>query len=490
MPRGGGGFGGGGFRGGGFSGGGFRGGGFSGRGYGGGYRGGGSRGGTPFGRTGARRTVTGGRRGPYSHHRYYPRRRYYRYWHMPWYRRWWYSPYWAGYWRRPWYYSPAYIGGGVAFTVLMLLVVLPVFGLAFWYPFSDADTNGNVNYRSTEYLYYNEYWYEYEYIDGSGQISYSVQSTLSDITFAIHNQPFSSLPKIDRPGSITGTKLLTGNQYKYEQLYLKAGSSIQYDYNASNIVEFYIFDWNGMYYWDMGYSGTHKVHITGTSGDNTYNIASTDDYYIVWYNEEGGNIFVDFTIDYTEKNVIDLDSAAYYDGPDMQLEDTFTGLTSGTWYFFIYFDPMYSPEEYTVITFDVTFNTGYTANERWQSLAPIFIIILIIVVIIIIAAVIARKGQKKIKPSSEPKTATTEAVAKKKIAKKTTQLPTKCVRCGAGNSATAKFCISCGGKISGRPIGSSPSIVTPATAKSCAYCGSKIRDADKFCMFCGTKIDR
>ena len=210
MPRGGGG----GFRGGGFSGGGFRGGGFGGRGgFGGGYRGGGSRGGTPFGRTGARRTVTGGRRGPYSHHRYYPRRRYYRYWHMPWYRRWWYSPYWAGYWRRPWYYSPAYIGGGVAFTVLMLLVVLPILGVAFWYPFSDADTNGNVNYRSTEYLYYNEYWYEYEYIDGSGQISYSVQSTTSDISFAVHNQPFSSLPKIDRPGSITGTKLLTTNQY-------------------------------------------------------------------------------------------------------------------------------------------------------------------------------------------------------------------------------------------------------------------------------------
>jgi len=489
MPRGGGG----GFRGGGFSGGGFRGGGFSGRGggFGGGYRGGGSRGGTPFGRTGARRTVSGGRRGPYSHHRYYPRRRYYRYWHMPWYRRWWYSPYWAGYWRRPWYYSPAYMGGGIAFIILMFLVILPVAGVAFWYPFSNADLNGNVNYRSTEELYYNEYWYEYEYMDNSGQITYSVQSSSSNVMFAIWNQPFSSLPTTDRDGSVADSVILINNQYRYEQFYLKQGSTIHYDWNSTNTVEFYIFDWYGIYYWDQGSSGTHKVHLTGTTGDNTYVIPYADDYYVVWHNDVGGSITVDYNISYTEKNVVDLETVTlHHEGPGQNLADTVTGLPAGNIYFFIYFDPMYSPEEYTYITFDVTYYTGYTAVERWQSLAPIFIVILVVVVIIIIAAIVARRGQKKIKPSSEPKTAATAPSTKKKVAKTTAQMPATCVRCGAGNTATAKYCIKCGGKMSGRQYGAAPTVITPATAKSCAYCGSKIKGADKFCMFCGTKIDR
>lgn len=489
MPRGGGG--GGGFRGGGFSGGGFRGGGFSGRGggFGGGYRGGGSRGGTPFGRTGARRTVSGGRRGPYSHHRYYPRRRYYRYWHMPWYRRWWYSPYWAGYWGRPWYYSPAYMGGGVAIAILMLLVVLPVFGVAFWYPFSDADINGTVNYRSTESLYYNEYWYEYEYMDGSGQIEYSVQSTTSDVKFAIWNQPFSSLPTMDRVGSVVDSVVLINNQYRYEQFYLRAGSTIHYNFSADSSVDFYIFDWYDMYYWDMGSPATPEV--SGTTGDDTYVVPSADDYYLVWHNDGGGSsINVDYNISYTEKNVIDLESVTYHhEGPGQNLADTVTGLPAGNWYFFIYFDPMFSPAEFTIITFDVTFNTGYTAAERWSSLAPIFIVILVVVAIIIVAAVVARRGQKKIKPSSDPKAAATTPTAKKQVSKTTSLTATNCVRCGAGNSATAKFCIKCGGKISGRQVGSKPEITTPANSKSCAYCGSKIKGMDKFCIFCGTKIN-
>ncbi|GAH06062.1 unnamed protein product, partial [marine sediment metagenome] len=40
--------------------------------------------------------------------------------------------------------------------------MLPLFGVAMWFPFSNGDANGDVNYRSTETLYFNEYWYEYE----------------------------------------------------------------------------------------------------------------------------------------------------------------------------------------------------------------------------------------------------------------------------------------------------------------------------------------
>ncbi|MHA1933192.1 MAG: hypothetical protein ACW96X_11660, partial [Promethearchaeota archaeon] len=188
MPRGGGG--GGGFRGGGFrGGGGFGGGGFRGGGFGGGYRGGGGRSsGRPFGRTGAPRTTSGSRSGPYSHRYYRPHRRYYRpswWYHRPWYYRWWYSPWWAGHYYRPWYYSPMYVGGGITSIILFALILLPIAGVTFLFPFSDADTNGYVNYRSTETLYFNEFWYEYEHIEAGNDITFSVDSSPSDITFAI-----------------------------------------------------------------------------------------------------------------------------------------------------------------------------------------------------------------------------------------------------------------------------------------------------------------
>jgi DNA-directed RNA polymerase subunit RPC12/RpoP len=407
---------------------------------------------------------------------------------MPWYRRWWYSPYWAGYYRRPWYYSPAYIGGGVSFSILLLLVVLPIFGVAILYPFSNADVNGNINYRSTEDLYYNEYWYEFEFMDAGGQITYSVHSTTSNVKFAIWNQPFSSLPTVDRSNYTADIITIDNNpnDYWYEQFYLKTGSSISYDFNASITVDFYIFDWYGMYNWDNGYSATPEV--SGTTGLGTYNIDSADDYYVVWHNDVGGSIDIDYNITYIEKNVKDLDSVTYHsEGPGQILADTVTGLPGGDIYFFIYFDPMYSPESYTTITFDVTYNTGYNAAERWQVLSPIFIVILVVIVIIMIAAVVARKGQKKIKPSSDPKGAATTT---KRVSKTTAQMAAKCVRCGAGNTSTAKYCIACGGKMTGRQVGANPEIITPAMAKSCAYCGSKIKNADKFCMFCGTKIDR
>ena len=379
MPRGGGGFGGGGgFRGGG----GFGGGGFSGR----GYRGGGSRGGTPFGRTGARRTVSGGRRGPYSHHRYYPRRRYYRYWHMPWYRRFWYSPYWAGYYRRPFYYSPAYMGGGVAFTILLLLVVLPVFGVAFWFPFSNADINGNVNYRSTEDLYFNEYWYEYEYVEGGNPISYSVQSLQGTVSFAIWNQPFSSLTTEPKHGSHVESMIVHDNEYEYFQIFLRPLSTIAYNFNSSNLLEFLIVDGYNLNRWSQSLSFSYLEYKPSTSGETGSEIVYTaKDYYVVWGNKGATDIDVDFILNYTATEVIKLDEASF------SAEDitSISGIynvpvgASGNWYFFIYFDPMLNPNEETTITFDVTYTTGYTPAERWQSIAPILIVILVMIIILL-----------------------------------------------------------------------------------------------------------
>ncbi len=492
MPRGGGG----GSRGGGFSGGGFRGGGFSGGfrggGFSGGYRGGGSRSGAPFGRTGATRITSRSPSGPYSHRYYSPHRRYYRpYWwyHRPWYYRWWYSPWWAGHYYRPWYYSPIYVGGGILFMIILALIILPVVGVAFMFPFSSADENGYVNYRSTETLYFNEFWYEYEYIE-QGSIEYSVQSLSSDLTFAIWNQPFENLPTTTIHRDVVDIIPLSNNEYWTEWWYLRSGSLIQFEFNASGPIDFFIADINDFYSWEQG--GSPSFYRSETNVDHissSFVVGISQDYYLVWYNDGGSSVNVDYTINYTATNVIDF-SSTYTQ--EIQEEDTLSGSYSvpstGNWYCFIYFDPMQSSEESTTITFDVTYNTGVTSQERWFDIQWIFIIILVIIVVVLLAAVVARRGQKKLKlktpeqPSVKPSPYETKP-------EETIEKIQKCKRCKASIKPDSKFCPNCGGKIEGRQIGA-PTITTPAEAKTCSLCGSKLTGTEKFCKWCGTKIEQ
>lgn len=188
--------------------------------------GGGRPSGSPFGRTGANRIVSRLPSGPYRHTMYRPHRSYYRpYWwyHRPWYYRWWYSPYWSGHYYRPWYYSPMYIGGGILFIIIFALILLPIFGVALLFPFSEADTNGFVNYRSTETLYFNEFWYEYEYIEQGNDITYSIQSSPSLINFAISDSPFESLPTMTLDISEVGPITLQSDEYQYVWMFLRPG---------------------------------------------------------------------------------------------------------------------------------------------------------------------------------------------------------------------------------------------------------------------------
>ena len=150
--------------------------------------------------------------------------------------------------------------------------------------------------------------------------------------------------------------------------------------------------------------------------------------------------------------------------------------------FFVYFDPMLSPEETTTITFDVTYDTGITSADRWIEIQPILIIIIVVVGIIIVAALLARRGQKKLKSKPSSKVAPAK-VAEKKPKKSTST----CIRCNSSIRADANFCPNCGGKVEGRNTGI-PTIVTPAKAKSCSFCGSKLVAKDKFCKWCGTEI--
>jgi RNA polymerase subunit RPABC4/transcription elongation factor Spt4 len=392
---------------------------------------------------------------------------------------------WAGRWYRPWYYSPVYVGGGVTIAIVLGLILLPLFGVAMWFPFSNSDANGTVNYRSTETLYFNEYWYEYEDIEVGNDITYQIQSSPSLISFAIWNQPFENLPTTTKVGSDSDQLNLLSDGYEYVGYYLKPGSTINYDFNASGQVDFFIASGQALYDWNQGSSPTFFVNEDNTnSTTGLYNVLSAMDYYIVWYNEGVSTVVVNFTIDYSAASVIDLSGATFsIEGVDTISENTFTTPSSGLWYFFVYFDPMISPEETTTITFDVTYDTGITSTERWTDISPILIIVIVIIGIVIVAALIARRGQKKLKPKGTSKVTPTKS-AKKQPYKTTT----KCIRCGNSLKPDAHFCPSCGGKVEGRSTKESTTL-TPAKSKVCSFCNSKLTPDDKFCKWCGTKIE-
>ncbi|TFF94865.1 MAG: zinc ribbon domain-containing protein [Promethearchaeota archaeon] len=477
----------------------------------GGFRGGGFRGGPvgfrtstirssgrPFGRTGATRTVSRPPTGPYHHNYYRPRRRYYGYWYYPWYRRFWYSPFWAGYYYRPWYYSPAYIGGGIVISIILALIILPIFGVAFAFPFDNADPSGRVNYRSTETLYYNEYWYEYEYIQAGNRITYSIQSSPSFISFALWDQPFENFPTISKNGTISDTiDDILLNEYEYWTTFLRPGSSIEYEYNASENIDFFIADASDLYIWNQFGNPTffvEKLNMNGSSG--VFNINVAKDYYLVWYNEDAVSVDVTYNINYTAANVIDLTQADFYNLTVNSISQTEIIVPrDGQWYFYIYFDPMDSPEETTSITFDVTYETGISSRIKWISIQPILIIIIVVIIIIIIAAFLARKGQKKAKEkrigiNTQTKTVagkTKETIQKASPYKGATPSKRECLRCGAELKPNQQFCHVCGGKVEGRKVVSS-SEVTPSESKTCIYCGNSVNQEDKYCTYCGTKI--
>ena len=500
MPRGGGG--GGGFRGG-SMGGGIRGGGF--RGGAGSFRTGGRPSGVPFGRTGSTRIVSRSPSGPYRHSLHGPHRRYYGYgrryygygFYRPWYRRWWYSPMWAGYYYRPWYYSPMYVGGGLTFAIIFSLILLPLLGVGLWFPFSSADSSGYVTYRSTETIYFNEYWYEYENIKAGNDITYSIQSYSSNITFAIWDNSFDNLPETTEIGGDANSLSLIYNEYQYYSIYLRPDSSLTYNFNASSSIDFFIADGSDMYEWNTGGSPTFNIDIPNTvTGSGIATISAANDYYVVWYNDQASPVNVNYSITYSAEHVVDFTSTDFYiESVDTVSTDTFTVPNDGNWYFFVYFDPMNSFEESSTITFDVTYDTGISSVDRWLDIQPILITIIIVVGVIIIVAFIARKSQKKLKTKPESKISPKAKASPKTIAPQTAESTTqpkqqpektlKCVRCESKLRSDSQYCPNCGAKVEGRKIGES-GVITPADSKACSYCGSKLSPGANFCKWCGT----
>lgn len=520
MPRGGGG---GGFRGGGggFSGGGFRSSGFRG---GSSFRGSSFRSTSfrsssyhsnprPFGRTGATRTRVNTRPSTHRNSGYYHRPYYRRhYYHRPYYyHRWWYRPWWAGHYYRPWYYSPGIMFGGFFTFLMFLLILLPLFGLAFAFPFSGSTNDGVINYRSTEVLYYNEYWYEYEQVNADGKIEFEIASSNPNagVSFAIANHEFDAFGSSDVSGSFSYSRTLEGGVEDFEmyQIYLKAGSTVTYTFEASEDLVFFIADGEMVYNWYVGENPIMLFEQYTDTLTNNYFIDITQDYYLVWYNPSAIAIDLNYSINYNAADIIEYSSAipesVFVD--ETFIEGSVDIDSSGTYYFFVYFDPFYSIEESTTITFDVTYYTNVSNSQRWTNARPWLIFFTIIGVILLITAIRGRSKQKELN-KKKAKDSTTEAA--QKIATKTQQTiygqkkestiqPTspmkkathgKCIFCNSSISDNAIFCPNCGRKQEGRVMGTIP-ITTPAQSKICSFCGRKLDPGTKFCPDCGVKIE-
>ena len=484
MPRGGGG----GFRGGG--GGGFRGGGF--RGGSRSFRVGSVRSsGRPFGRTGSRRTVSRAPRGR-SYHRPHHRRYWGGYW-RPWWRRPWH---WYWWWGRPyygWYRAPVYWVGGISLSVIALLLILPLIGVALWFPFTNASSSGVVTYSDTQTLNYNEYWYEKEDLAKGQTIDYRVGST-SDVTFIIWDQPFEDFSLMQTPliGSYSEENMIVqGNHdYQYIGYFLKSGSRLDYQFNVTlgGPIEFFVTDANDLNRWNNWETIYPKDLYNGSIGySGGIDIDYAQDWYLVWYNSGLTPVNIELSVDYAAAGAIDFSEAYILETSVVDpVSGSFSVPHRSNWYFFVYFDPFTNPAESVDITFDVSYNTEATYDQRWSDFSPVLLIIGAIIFIILIIAIVQRKTSKETPPTST----TAAAVTTPSTLEAVQSVETKnCHRCKSPTKLGEVFCTNCGAKLAGRDYGVS-TITTPASAKNCRSCGKSLTPSSRFCKHCGSRIEQ
>lgn len=404
---------------------------------------------------------------------------------------------------------------------MFLLILLPLFGLAIAYPFSGG-SDTTVNYRSTETLYVNEYWYEYESVSAGDNIQFSIQSSPGPVSFAIANHPFESFPLVDQSFDVSFSPQLTYNDFQYYQIFLNPGSSITYDFSSDLPVDFMIVDgnnFNDWYYFDP--YDPYIEHLSSTGNSGVLDVPDGyQDYYIVVYNPIEGNIAnVDVELNIFATDIPDLSSANYYEIGVYSISPTksFTVPSSGTWYFFVYNDPLYNMDDYVDITFDVTYDKSanpVNPQDQWANARPTLIWILIISGGFLALIMIARRQQKKNKDkfkkaqtgaattstSTTPSTTSATATSTTTATSGSTTTPAqnlattlkhkvKCLSCGTEMEPDAIYCPNCGRKREGRSLGV-PLKTTPGNRKYCNFCGAKLPENGNFCESCGTPIKR
>ncbi len=412
-----------------------------------------------------------------------------------------------------------YVGGGLVLAIVMMMVFLPLMGLALAFPFSGSNASGTINYRSTETLYFNEYWYEYETLEAGATITYDIQSSPAAVSFIIADHSFDSF---DNTGVETGVAsdglTLQNNEYAYHGFYGDAGSEFTFSYTATDNIEFFVVDGYEFNVWLSYNTPTLLMRNTLSSYNDTFSIDYATDVYLVWYNYETGTpIDVEYEIEYSITGVYDFSNALVDEIAIDNVQGTITIPEDGTYYFFIFFDPMDTNDESTSITFDVTYDQQLDASQQWEGIRPNLITIAIIALVLILIANSARKKQKAkgitangtsttttSTPATQTATTQSSVSSSKKYGKKPTKstavktptpkpsshvIVTKCNRCGCALESKDVFCPACGKKKEGRKSGGT-TVSKELKSQVCSFCGKQIQKDARFCMGCGSKIQR
>jgi DNA-directed RNA polymerase subunit RPC12/RpoP len=320
-------------------------------------------------------------------------------------------------------------------------------------------------------------------------LEYSMQSQ-SPVTFLIWNQPFDEFPKdktITGNYSEVGMTVEGDNDYQYIGYFLQTESTLTFDFTVTGgLIEFFIADAQDLKRWNNWETIYPTVYYPSTSGaSDSFSIPHPQDWYIVWYNPLSSSVSVDFNISYEAVGAFDFsDAAVKHEAVEDVDPGTLTVPSSGDWYFFIYFDPFVNPAESVDITFDVSYKTEVTHNDKWLDFQPILLVIGAIIVILLLIAIVQRRSAKRATTAAATTTTPSGEI--------TTTVPSvvkegKCHRCQFTYKAGDVYCQNCGAKLVGRDYGVSK-VSTPATAKNCASCGEALKPGNRYCKNCGAKI--
>ena len=297
----------------------------------------------------------------------------------------------------------------------------------------------------------------------------------------------------DLTGSYSESMIVKADHdYQYIGYFLKPGSELIYQFNVTlgGDVEFFVTDANDLNRWNNWETISPKDEYTGSDFyAGSFEVKDAQDWYLVWYNPTSTPIHIDFQVDYTAVDNIDVLAA------DLTIENTeivelntFTVPHDGTWYFFIYMNPFVNSQESVDITFDVQYNTEVTHEDQWKDARPILLGIGFIIVLILVVAVIQRRSSKKaasavVPTTGTPTTQTTTAGTSP------TAPNTECHRCKAVYRPSDVFCTNCGAKLHGRDYGA-PKTTTPANSKWCKNCNDTLKADSRFCKNCGTPVEQ
>lgn len=259
-------------------------------------------------------------------------------------------------------YLILYIVSGIILTIILGLVLLPYLSFMLW-PFYNKEIRYDyITYRSTETIYFDGNYSKFEYLRGGDGISYFVESDPTPISFGIWDHPFEELPTKTIHSGDSFQISINSNMYHYYSLFLRPGSSIFYNFTvlSGNSIEFFIANGSGLYEWAQGGAHNFYYHINDTLGElgNFSSIYKSQDYFLVWCNENLANSTINCMINYIATNVYDFSVVdVAYEKVYLVPQENFTVPfgRSSNWFFFIYYDPLFSLKEMTAVTFEIIY---------------------------------------------------------------------------------------------------------------------------------------